>query len=153
LTDAQAKAKKVKVVKVPKTGKINEALVDFTPKTEEETKTDSKPKPTPSKPTVTKAPATARDTKGAKESATGPEIDKDADFATDPIAACTNERLKAGNVQESIKEADAKKKKIPIPAALGLKIADAKQLTLEFVKEESIEPEKVLKKAISERMT
>jgi hypothetical protein len=32
LTDAEAKAKKVKVVKAPKTGKVNEALLDVTPK-------------------------------------------------------------------------------------------------------------------------
>jgi hypothetical protein len=32
LTDAEAKAKKVKVVKVAKTGKMNEALLDLMPK-------------------------------------------------------------------------------------------------------------------------
>jgi len=161
LKEADAKKKKIPIpaalgLKVGDAKQLTLELVkDIVPETPEKipTKIGGVAKPTP----VQKSTAgSVRDSKAGglqKEAAKGPEIDKDADFATDPIAACFNERLKAGNAQESIKEADAKKKKIPIPATLGLKIADAKQLTLEFVKEESIEPEKILKKAISERMT
>ncbi len=65
-----------------------------------------------------------------KEAAKAAEIDKEADPATDPIAACINERLKAGGINNNLVEADAKKKKIQFPAALKLKIADAKLLEL-----------------------
>ena len=62
-----------------------------------------------------KAAKTVKDPRSGpvqKEAAKAAEIDKDADPATDPIAACMNERLKAGGIANNLVEADAKKKKI-----------------------------------------
>ena len=66
-------------------------------------------KPEPKKPVATKPDPKPKDPKPvplkdvrsgpvAKETAKGPEVDKDVDPATDPIAACFNERIKAGGV-------------------------------------------------------
>jgi hypothetical protein len=44
-----------------------------------------------------------------------------------------NERIKAGGIQSTLAEADAKKKKIPIPEGPKLKLADTKNLTQDLV--------------------
>lgn len=151
MTDAEAKAKKVKVVKVAKTGNIKPDLVDLTEGKSLQESPDKKAaikalksstieKPEP-RPTTAKKPIEPKDNRAGpvtKEAAKGPELDKDADPETDPIAACFNERIKAGGVQNNVVEADAKRKKIPYPESLKLKLADAKNLTLELVKAEEI---------------
>lgn len=73
----------------------------------------------------------------SKEAPKGAEIDKDADPATDPIAACFNERIqKAKGVSNNLSEADAKRLKVQVPASLKLKLSDAKApLTIELVKD------------------
>ena len=92
-----------------------------------------------------KAAKTVKDPRSGpvqKEAAKAAEIDKDADPATDPIAACMNERLKAGGIANNLVEADAKKKKIQFPAPLKLKVADAK--LLELVKDSDASAGKVV---------
>jgi len=111
MTDAEAKAKKVKVVKVAKTAALKPDLVDLT---EAQESLDKKPVVNPLKKSTIERPATAIEKPAtakkpaepkntllsiiAKEAFKGAELDKDADPATDPIAACFNERIKAGGI-------------------------------------------------------
>lgn len=154
MTEAEAKAKKIKVVKVQKVLTSNKATAPFLDFTEGQKPAEGSLSPDKKlkavgkaitaavkiKPTEgsfiegdKKAAKSVRDSRSGpvqKEAAKAAEIDKDADPATDPIAACLNERLKAGGINNNLVEAEAKKKKIQFPVPLKLKVADAKLLEL-----------------------
>lgn len=149
MTEAEAKAKKIKVIKVQKvftSNKATAAILDFTEGqklVEGSVSPDKKLKAAgkavaailkvkaiagsfieaEKKEESKKAAKSVKDPRSApvqKELVKAAEIDKDADPATDPIAACINERLKAGGITNNLVEADAKKKKIQFPAPLKL---------------------------------
>lgn len=136
LTEAEAKAKKIKVVKIQKVQTGNKATAPFMDFTEVQKPAEGSVSPDKKLKAVTKAISAIvkikptegsfiegdkKAAKAVKDPRSGPvqkevaksaEIDKDADPATDPIAACMNERLKAGGIANNLVEADAKKKKI-----------------------------------------